>query len=182
MTDRCLHDVRAMVADQLQSYVPRSPASLDTIVRRAGLQTKPQALQVSRVLRELQARAAVVGAPLTLAVDDTVHLRLDEALLTSALTTLLDYAAEHGAGALVLRLSSEEPGVVLELEIDGTHLASKIWQELQSSAPHSPTLGRAAQAFHEMQAELELQHTGEASASVVILLPVQRVSDGVAAE
>jgi hypothetical protein len=171
-----------MVPDQVQSYVPRSPASLNTIVRRADLQTKPQALQVSRVLRELQVGAAAVGSPLTLAVDDAVHLPVDEAILTSALATLLDYAAEHGAEALVLRLSSEEPGVVLELEIDGTHLASKIWQELQSSAPHSPALGWAAHAFHEMQAELELQHSGETSASVVILFPVQRVSCGTAAE
>jgi hypothetical protein len=171
-----------MVPDHVQSYVPRSPASLTTIVRRAGLQTKPQALQVSRLLRDLQARAAAVGSPLTLAVDDSVHLPLDEALLSTALSPLLDYAAEHGAQALVLRLTSEEPGVVLELEIDGTHLASKIWQELRSSAPHSPALGRAAHAFHELQAELELQHTGETAASVVILFPVQRVSSGTAAE
>jgi hypothetical protein len=182
MADRCLHGARVMVPDQVQSYVPRSSASLNNIVRRADLQTKPQALQVSRVLRELQVGAAAFGSPLTLAVDDTVHLPLDEALLSTAISPLLDYAAEHGAEALVLRLTSEEPGVVLELEIDGTHLASKIWQELQSSAPHSPALGRAAHAFHEMQAELELQHTGETSASLVILFPVQRVTSGAAAE
>jgi hypothetical protein len=33
-----------------------------------------------------------------------------------------------------------------------------------------------------MQAELELQHTGETSASLVILFPVQRVTSGAAAE
>jgi hypothetical protein len=167
-----------MEPNLFQSYLSRSTASYGAIVARAGLETKPPPLQVARVLRDLQATA---GLPVTLAVDDTVHLQLDETLLTNALATLLDYAAEHGAETLVLRLSSEEPGVVLELDMVGTRLASQMWQELQIGDPH-PTLGRAANAFREMQAKLELEHTGEASASVVILFSVQRVSCTLAAE
>jgi hypothetical protein len=167
-----------MEPNLFQSYLPHSTASFGAVAR-VGLETKPQPLQVARVLRELQATA---GLPVTLAVDDTVHLQLDETLLTDALATLLDYAAEHGAETLVLRLSSEEPGVVLELDMAGTHLASQMWQELRSGDPRSPTLGRAANALQEMQAKLEIEHTGEASASVVILFAVQRVSCAVAAE
>jgi hypothetical protein len=167
-----------MVSDRAQSYVWRSPTTLGAMVGSSGVQP----LHVAHVLRGLQASTSGDGSLLTLEVDDTVHLQIDEALLTSALASLLDYAAEHGAETLALRLSSEEPGVVLELELDGTRLASEIWRELQSSAPHDPRLGRAARAFQEMQAKLELQHTSETSASVVILFPVQRVSEGVAAE
>lgn len=166
-----------MVPDQAQSYVLRSSG----VASPGSSELQPQPLQVARVLRELQAQLQLAGLRVTLAVDAKVHLPLDEALLTSTLASLLDYAADHGAETLVLRLSSEEPGVVLELEIDGTHLASKMWQELQSSTPHSPTLGRAAHAFQEMRAKLELAHTSETSASVVILFPVQRSCD-VAAE
>ena len=171
-----------MVSDPAQSDVCRSPASLGSIGGASGAEPNPQPLQVAHVLRGMQARSTTLGLHTTLEVDDTVHLQIEEALLTSAFTGLIEYAAEHGAESLVLRLRSEERGVVLELEVDGTRLASQMWSELQSSAPHSPALGRAARGFQEMQLELELQHTSETSSSVVVLFPVQRVSEGVAAE
>lgn len=170
-----------MVPDSLQTYAGPLPGPR-AIVTPANLETTPRPLQVAHVLRQLQARAHAAGRPVTLVVDDTVHVLVDETLLTSSLVGLLDYAAEHGAETLVLRVSSEEPGVLLELELDGTHLASRLWQELQSSAPRSRRLRRAARAFEEMQAKLELQHTSETSASLLILFPVPRVSYWFAAE
>jgi hypothetical protein len=179
--DRCLHRALAMVAHSLQTDDGRSPATR-AIVTPANLETTLHPLQVACVLRQLQARVAAAGPPVTLAVDDTVHVLVDEKLLISALGNLFDYAAEQGAETLVLRVSSEEPGVLLELELDGTHLASGLWQELQSSAPHSPRIRRAARAFEEMQAKLELQHTNETSASLLILFPAPRASYELATE
>lgn len=170
-----------MVPHSLQTYAERAPSSR-AIVTPASLETTPPPLQVARVLRQLQARAGAAGQSVTLAVDDTVHVMVDETLINGALENLIDYAAEQGAENLVLRVSSEEPGVLLELELEGTHLASRLWQELQSSAPHSPSLHRAAHAFEAMQAKLELQHPSETSASLLILFPAPRVSYGVAAE
>jgi hypothetical protein len=170
-----------MVPDSLQTYAVPLPAPR-AIVAPANLETTLPPLQVAHVLRQLQARAHAAGRPVTLVVDDTVHVQVDEPLLTSALEDLLDFAADEGAETLVLRGSSEEPGVLLELELDGTNLASRLWQELQSSAPHSPKLRRAARAFEEMQAKLELRHESETSASLLILFPAPRVSYEVAAE
>jgi hypothetical protein len=170
-----------MVPHSLQTYAERSPSSR-AIVTPANLETTPPPLQVARVLRQLQASARAAGPSVTLAVDDTVHVLVDETLITDALASLVDYATEQGAETIVLRVSSEEPGVLLELELEGTHQASRLWQELQSSAPHSPNLRRAAHAFEAMQAKLELQHTSETSASLLILIPAPRVSYGVAAE
>ena len=166
-------------SDRAESYVWRSPTSLDCMGGSSGPKPNPPPLQVAHVLRGLQARATTVGVLITLEVDDAVHLQTDEALLTSALAGLIDYAAQHGGERLVLRLTSEEPGVMLELEIDGTRLAFQIWSELES--PHSPALAQTARGFQEMQAKLEFQHTSETSASVIIVFPVQRVSEGAAA-
>ena len=136
-------------------------------------------VRVAPVLRALQREFSQDRDLISLEVDESVHVAADEALLARAVSSLLNAAIRLSAdGARVfLRCRAEEPGVAIEVQDDGTGLASAKLRDVFKvvSADRVEQLGRALglarHAVEKMGGDLFVESHPELGRRFALLFP-----------